>query len=764
MILRGIAERRALCFTIYLLTALVVCGTVVAVGFSRLTQLPQGSAGALVLLGLVAIAGQSAESVRRRAHDLALARLRGRRGLRLLTFASAEPALVVLAGALTGAAAGWLLARVVVSAWLPAASAFTMTSDEWDAVGLVTVASLVIVLASSWRTTRAPLLQQLATVRRPRSVGTLVLFMQLVLVIGAGVAIYQAHQAARDRVDWVTLVSPAVIGLAAGQLVIWLLMALLAAIVPRTGSTGFGWFISMRRLLRRADSVSLIRLVVAAGVVFAVAASASTAAQAWREERARLQVGAPVSYPVKAGALQAFAAAQTADPKGAWLLPVAAYTTDSDPGSRRVFVSAERWKTVAGGFFAGTSSAPVTKALDALPPSPGLVYARGDSVTATVTTASLKDAVHLSLAFQYANDAGNLTVLDFPLTPGAGTPAGPGLTRITKHLSDCQLACSVVELDVNGYTQSPLDMRSLDFANQQLLPPSSGLQLPVDPFYVNVHRVGSGLIFNIRRDAYHIGNVLGTFGKETPQPAISTPGNPLPISHGRPTVEGIDGSARPVTVVARVPVLPFVGTTGAVLDLARVLQGSGGSIPGTQASILARADTPASVIAALRSTGAVGPPTTYDAELTRLDESPGALGTRLYLLIAAFAALIALVGLAAAVAQQRQERRLEAASLRSVGVRAAQIGGAYRREAVVLAVATLIGTSVAAWTCCAVLLGALPLVSGWAFAPPLNVSPQLDWISLTAVAGGVAVALASYLAFRRIGRSSAPRLLREDPG
>ena len=95
---------------------------------------------------------------------------------------------------------------------------------------------------------------------------------------------------------------------------------------------------------------------------------------------------------------------------------------------------------------------------------------------------------------------------------------------------------------------------------------------------MNVHRVGSGLLFNIRRDAYHIGNVLGTFGLKTPQPAISTPGNPLQTSNGRPTVEGIDGSARPVTVVARVPVLPFVGTSGAVLDLARVLQGSGGSI------------------------------------------------------------------------------------------------------------------------------------------------------------------------------------------
>ena len=83
------------------------------------------------------------------------------------------------------------------------------------------------------------------------------------------------------------------------------------------------------------------------------------AAQSWREERAKLQVGAPVSYPVTAGALQALALAQQADPEGRWLLPVAAYTTDSDRGARRVFVDASRWKSVVGDFFADTSSAPL---------------------------------------------------------------------------------------------------------------------------------------------------------------------------------------------------------------------------------------------------------------------------------------------------------------------------------------------------------------------------------------------------------------------
>ena len=83
--------------------------------------------------------------------------------------------------------------------------------------------------------------------------------------------------------------------------------------------------------------------------------SASTAAQSWREERAKLQIGAPVSYPVQDGAMRAYAAANTADPKGSWLLPVASYTADPESGARRVFVEATRWKNVVGSFFEGTA-------------------------------------------------------------------------------------------------------------------------------------------------------------------------------------------------------------------------------------------------------------------------------------------------------------------------------------------------------------------------------------------------------------------------
>jgi hypothetical protein len=767
VILRGIAARRLLSLTIFALSVLVVSGTVVSVAFSRLTDVSRGSAGALVLLGFVALAAQSVESVRRREHELALARLRGRRGLRLVAFAVAEPCVVVLSGAVGGVVVGWFVTRLVVGAWLPQGTEVSLGRDEWVGVTLVTVGSLFLVVASSWRISRAPLLEQLAGARRPRTSTTLGLFLQLVLVIGAVVSIYQAHQASRSRVDWVTLVSPAVVGLAAGQVVIWLVLALLAVVVQRNRAR-LGWFITLRRLLRRADSLAVVRMVVAAGVVFGVAASASNAAQSWREDRARLQVGAPVSYPVHAGALRAYAAARAADPQGRWLLPVAAYTASTEGGSRRVFVDSDRWRAVVGGFFDGTPSGALANRFDAFPATPSVRYGTGRAMTATVVSRSLQGTRGLNLSFQYVDDAGDSMVANLRLRADGGASAGPGLTRFSGSVRDCQVACTVVEIDIGGLTQDPrrpgppLHLVDATFAGQELLGWATGIRLAPGQLGLHVERDGASLV--IKTSAFTTSDswTLGRFKGLMPEPAVSTGGFTFQTSNGMPSVPGVDGSAHGVSVVARVPVLPFVGTRGSLLDLGNVLVGAGGSIPETDAMILARSDTPDAVISALRATSSVGTPTRYTRVLEKLGETPRAQGTRLYVLVAAFAGLIALVSIASTVAQQTRERRQEAAGLRSVGVRARAISGAYRREALTLALATFVGTSLAAWTACRVLLRALPLVSGWAFAPPLDPAPHLPFIGLAALVAGAVVGLVTYVAFRGVGRASPPRILRED--
>ncbi len=677
MLFRGVGARRLVSFTIFLLTVLVVSGAVVATGFARATGVPQGSAGALVLLGLVGIATQAVESVRRREPDLALARLRGRHGPRLLLFAVAEPGVVVVGGAVVGVGVGWLLTRAVFGAWLPTGTSYTIGRREWTTVAIITLAVLVIVAASCWSVLRAPLHSQLAGARRPRGAGTVGLFLQLLLILGAVIALYQSQQAVRSRVDWVTLISPAVVGLAIGQLAIWLVVVMLIFLIPRTTGARLGWFVTLRRLLRRADGLAVIRVVVAAGVVLGVAVSASTAAQSWRVERAKLQIGAPVSYPVQDGALRAYAAAHTADPDGSWLLPVASYTADRASGSRRVFVEASRWKNVVGGFFDGTSSASLSSQLEKLPAPPSRVFARGDTVTAVVPTDQLAKARNLSLTIQYVDDAGDLTVTRFPLR--STTTAGGGLSRQQKPLAGCHDACSPVELDISGFWRGPLDLVSVGFAGEPLLAPKSGIQLADHPYPLHVGRKERGLRIRIPGYAGHADNIVATFHPGRPQALISTLHTRLNKADGESTVAGVDGADRAVVTIGKASVLPFVGTRGSMLDLGQALIGSGGSVPETRAVVLARADTPASVLAALRATGAVGAPTTYADALAHLSSSPRAEGTRLYTLVAVFAVLIALVTLASTVAQQTVERRLEAASLRSVGVPRSAIRDGFRR-------------------------------------------------------------------------------------
>lgn len=764
MILRGILARRLLSLTIFVLTALVISGTVTSVAFGRLTHVPRGSAGALVLLGLVALAVHAGESVRRREHELALARLHGRRGLRLVVFAIAEPGLVVLGGAATGALAGWLGTRIVADAWLPAGTSLDLGREEWLGAAIVTVLTLLLVVASGWRTLRAPLLVQLTGAGRPRPSTTVGLFFQVLLVIGAVVAIYQAHEASEDRVDWVTLVSPAIVGLAAGQIAIWLVLALLAVAVPRGQGAGLGWFITLRRLLRRADSLALLRIVVAAGVLVAVAASASTSAQAWRDQRARLQVGAPVSYPVPAGALAAYAASRLADPRGGWLAAVASYTTDDSPAGRRVFVDATRWGTVVGDFFSDTTAAPLTEALTRLPSPRDAVYVTGDVLTATTTSVSLRRADFVTVSVEYVNDQGDPVVAALPFLPRLAAPGPPDRSRFSRRVTGCRLGCVVTQIDIAGLTRSPLHLLDVSFAGRHLLTPASGSRLQQTPLTIRSRREGDGLSVSLRPNYGGFGSdgPLATFASSTVLPGISTPGVVHDRSGGHPSVAGVDGVAQPIRITDTVPALPFVGTGGTLLDLGSVLAGAGGSSYDADARILARPGTPGGVIDALRATHVLGPPTTYPRTLVRLDDTPRAQATRLYVLVAGFAALIALVSIASGVAQQTSQRRREAAGLRSAGVRPGQIAGAYRLEAAALAGTAFVAVSLAGWAAGRVLLPALPLVSGWLFAPPLDATPDLSVVAASAMASGAAAGLVTYLAFRTLARSSPPRLLRDD--
>ncbi|MGI8577157.1 MAG: ABC transporter permease [Nocardioidaceae bacterium] len=762
--LRGALSRKAESVALLLLAALVVAGCFAAVVYSRLTHTTVGSAGALLLLGVAALGGHFSAAVQARRREIALAQLRGRRGVKLMIFTVAEPCLILITAALVGIGIGWVVVAWLAHRWLGPVNRVEVTTSDWAAVAIVAAVTLVVVVLTSWRTAHETLIDHLDDHARPRASTNAGLFMWLLVLLGAVVALYQASHAKSLRADWISLLSPTVVGLAAGQVVLWLLM-LGCALAERwrPNSQSLPWFLTLRRLTRRADSVAVIRIVLAAAVLAGVAANASASAASWRDEVTKEAVGAPLQFPVRGGSLAAYQATKTADPQGAWLMAAAAFPDPSGGQYRRVFVDTSRWDRVVGDFFAGTPAAPISGEISRFPSARSIKVSRGGEFSATVPTASLQHLEQVSFILQYVNDLGGVSLVSLKVTSAKAQRLPAGLSRFTTKVPLCVHSCMATGLQVNGVqtTAEPLHVEAMQLGGVDLLTtPSMSVKAQ--------YRAPAGAGLDIRLpwsdrfgyfDPSATTDVAGPGDQQLT--ALTTPGLKLDSSGGHRIVYGPDGSDRRVSVVGKVESIPFLGRVGALLDLPQALSGGAGSIPAANVMVLARAGTPPAVLAKLRATGVVAEPISYATVRAAADDQPRAQGTRIFLLIALFGGLIALVSVVSSTTRQVKDRRQEAASLRVVGVPIRQISRGYRREALVVGAAVLIGTAIAVWIACRALLAALPLVTHRPFGLPFDASPRLGLIVIVAVAAGVLVTIVIAAVYRAVGRASPPQLLRD---
>ena len=153
MLLRNIRAHLWPSLATLALAFVVSAGAVGVVGASRVGGTPGAVAAMLALYGAVALAEQSARSVVDRSHDVALARLRGMHGGRLVLFA-AGPLLAVSATAIVaGSVVGTWLARRIVDGW---GLSYNLGSRE--------VVVAVAVLVGAWVTIA---LVATAVIRRP---------------------------------------------------------------------------------------------------------------------------------------------------------------------------------------------------------------------------------------------------------------------------------------------------------------------------------------------------------------------------------------------------------------------------------------------------------------------------------------------------------------------------------------------------------------------------------------------------------------------
>ena len=136
--------------------------------------------------------------------------------------------------------------------------------------------------------------------------------------------------------------------------------------------------------------------------------------------------------------------------------------------------------------------------------------------------------------------------------------------------------------------------------------------------------------------------------------------------------------------------VPLLGPRGLLIDYDTFATGRKVYDQNTEVYVMARADTPAPVVGALRDAG-LTEETTYAEVKAGLDNTAYALALRLYAVVAALVLLMAVASLAVSTAVQLPARRRDAAALRVVGVPRRQVMGAVLRELVLV----LGGTAVA---------------------------------------------------------------------
>lgn len=771
---RGIAWRRAQALTLLALGTVVVAGSLVAASFSDLTDTPPGSVGVLLVLGVVALSVQAAASARSRRSEIALAQIRGRQGARLFVYFLAEPVTILLLATGLGILVGRWVTAWAADRWLdlPGGSAGAVGDLGWASVAVSATASLAAVAAGSWRTVREPLIQQLDASYRPRPAATVVLFGQTMVIVAAAIAAYQATQGAGSRDGWAglanpALLSPILLGLAAGQVAAWGLRGV-ATLASRRSSDPrqIGRFLAVRRMARRSDTVFGARLVIAAAVVATVTASATTAVAGWQDESTRLALGGPRQFDVESGGLAAYEASHHADPDGRWLMAMVA-APDGSAHYRRMFADIDRWNGVVGDFLSGTAAADVGDHVDQLREGRTVTIARGSKLAVDFDNVALRDSRLVTLTVMYARPDGRVqSAVVRPHQPTVST----GTTTATTRLGGCAGGCTAIQLLVEGYPRGDerrtrLVISGIDFAGEQLLDVTSWVsQAANGGRFRTVRQHGGRLSALLIRTKFDTSGQTTLKPEEAAQPlsALATPGLEIEQTRTRQIGYAVDGSKHPIERVGSVAALPFVGRQGMLLDLSRALAGGGGTDAAASAYVVARADTPQSVIDDLVATGRVGSPRDFGPSLDRNQRRPQVQGVRIYTLMSIFAALIATVGLAAAVAGQRGERQHEAASLRVTGVRIRQIRSAHRREATWLSVSALLVVAVTGWLAARLTLEGLGLVPVTAYSPVLEADPDLTTVAVVALAAGALVGIVTLVLNRRVARNSPPSLLRDE--
>ena len=752
--LRGAWSRRATLLPLLLLTIVVVTGTVTVVGLAGRAGISALLAAPLLLIGAVAVPAAGRELAAERRPEIALARVRGVSGGELYALLAVEPLLVLVVGAGSGLLLGAVGSSVAGRILLGEPTSLPGPGAALAATGIV-LAGVVGVLLGMASTLQEPLSDQVRIAARPRRAQVGAVFAIVLVFVGAAVAVYRSGSTGSDP-DLVVLAGPALLGLVAGQLAVWLVLLGARIAVGRTAHGSAAGFLAARRLTRVTGATDGVRLLVAALVVAALALTGATQVDDWTEDTARLRIGAPVQVVVDADAIGALTLTRELDPEGRWLMAAVLVPGQGSAAARRAFVDTERYDAVVGDFFAGTAAAGVSRRIGELGAGAS-APATGNVAVATVQGVSARRSGQMRprVVVDYRDETGTTRSVRLSTRlDRAGTA-----TTVEEPLADCAGGCTLTSVTLArspGDTGLPWVLSRLDFAGVDALgydwtparrdrPGQPGGPLPVD----------GGLL--ARSSPGPLIGLAEPDRAETPVLATTS----VDWAGSDPQLDSTGGDERPAEVVERLPALPLVEADGLLADLSRSAAGAPPTVPAASVLVLAGSDTPADLLAALVERAGHQPSTLAGADRATAAET-GAAQAGIYALTAGYCLALALLVLLAATARQLSSWRREVAALRVVGLPLAQLRRSGWVEVLWLAAAAVLATTVGTVVTVRLLLTDLPLVVVPAHAVPLQIDVRTGPVLVASVAAAVVVALAVGRSRRTEPARTRPEILREE--
>ncbi len=450
--------------------------------------------------------------------------------------------------------------------------------------------------------------------------------------------------------------------------------------------------------------MSSLRVLVAAAVVGALAATAAAQVAEWTDDAARLRATASVQVPVDDQARAALELTRELDPDGQWLMAAVVVPGEGSVPARRVFLDTSRFERVAGDFLDPALAAPISARLDDLRDAE-VPVADGDTVSVTVRGVSSRSAGVLRprVRLDYVDSARRGRTVRFAFE----LPLDGAARSATEPLPGCAQGCVLRAVTLRRtpgdsplpWLVSGIDLGGLDGLGAMLTPDPPPLAGEDRPTFVDGGLLAGPTFapLTARADEQAVGE---------PTPVLATDSA---VWEGAPVLETTGGVDRPAALLDRLPALPLVERDGVLADLPSSLVADLPTVPAARVMVLARADTPARVLAELTDRTGTEPVTFADVARTFAGDGRAAQA-QVYALMAGFCLLAALLVLAAAAARQRGAWLRDVAALRVVGLGARPLRRAGLVEVAWLGAAAVLATAVGSWAAVRLLLANLALV------------------------------------------------------